>query len=187
MSTKQFYRIRVEYTKEEQEKIEYAKRSIWNEVTKIIIMSVLFAFLGLYKEYIALLVSFLMLRIWIGGIHRETYLSCLLESFCWLLFGILIAKYLCAITHPVVVGVLTIALLCCQQPVQSSKRKTMTKSISSQRKLIGILIAIVCVLISCISSISAEIRMIMICGQLIETLQVTIKNLERREIRWFKS
>lgn len=64
----------------EKMKLDYSIEVLWNELSKLIILLILFSFIGRSKEFIFSFISLLSTRSFSGGVHFKSYKSCLLFS-----------------------------------------------------------------------------------------------------------
>lgn len=76
-------------TIEHAETIKFGLECTLNEVSKIIVYFIIFAFFSLTGYYLVALAFFCVTRIFAGGYHSETYLMCFIVSFSILSVGIL--------------------------------------------------------------------------------------------------
>lgn len=76
------------------EYMEYALHSILDELTKLIIYTILFAFLGKLPQYFFILVVLLPIRWAAGGLHSKTFWGCFSYSLLMFLGLIYIAPLL---------------------------------------------------------------------------------------------
>ena len=68
------------YSENEQDEIAYVMASIIGDLTKIMLLAILFFIIGYLKEYLVATLVISILRVFCGGFHFNTYWSCLLFS-----------------------------------------------------------------------------------------------------------
>jgi len=118
-------------------KIHYALTLLRNEITKLVIIGVIFALVGSGIEFLFSIAMLLPLRTFSGGMHLETNIGCFIYSF---VFFFLAIKVLPALhLHQVVLFFLLFAAaasIAAISPVASYKRpiKTSARRISLKKR-----------------------------------------------------
>lgn len=56
--------------------MDYALRSIWNDVSKLAVYTLLALVMGMHKLFFAVCIPYTVVRIFTGGIHMKTYWGC---------------------------------------------------------------------------------------------------------------
>ncbi len=64
--------------------MEYTLKALINELTKVLMYVVVFAFFGVLSNFLLAYVAFVTVRLFAGGIHCKTYWGCALVSFLML-------------------------------------------------------------------------------------------------------
>ncbi len=75
------YRNKYSFSEEQIQRIQYTLKATWNELSKVLIYSVIFLLLGKTKEFFLVYFCLISLRLFEGGLHFKNYFSCLLSSF----------------------------------------------------------------------------------------------------------
>ncbi|MBE5959132.1 MAG: hypothetical protein E7254_09775 [Lachnospiraceae bacterium] len=87
------------FTNTDYSKIRYVLTIIGSEISKLLIMFVIFGLLDKEKEYIFSVIVLLAIRTNSGGLHFNSYISCLIVSFVVLFLSIIIFPYFIDITQ----------------------------------------------------------------------------------------
>ncbi len=132
----------------EQKFIIYKLKCIFNDFSKFIIISIFFAFVGLFKEFLFASMISIPLRIYSGGLHFKHYLSCFLFSFGYF---ILLIYGLSAISLPIYLSII-LMILCsiinfCLSPIQSASRPPLPIAESQRVKQKSFMLSLYCMLI----------------------------------------
>ncbi|WP_352420139.1 accessory gene regulator B family protein [Proteiniborus sp.] len=73
-------------------KLKYILEVILNELSKIIVLFLIFSFLNEQRSFIYCLISLIPLRAYTGGIHYKTYMGCLIFSGIFFLISIYLSN-----------------------------------------------------------------------------------------------
>lgn len=128
----------------------YYKKCIISEGSKLILFSLIFDLLSLFKEYLIALLILLVLRTNGGGLHCKKYRSCFLLSFSMILGNIVLAHYFAP-----TLKVLCIVLLICLPvmmvlvPITSAYRPNLSTKIVKKSKIITFIFILFFILCSC--------------------------------------
>lgn len=68
------------YTQEQQDEIEYALNVIFFELVKLLLLFIVFSFLGYIKECAIIAATTILCKPYLGGYHEDTQLKCLIAS-----------------------------------------------------------------------------------------------------------
>ncbi len=105
------------------EEIEYGLTSIYLTYTKMIIISVIAIMLGIFKQYLLLLISYNIIRTNSFGLHASKSIYCLITSLVCFIGGVYLCEYISA---PLVIKLLlTIICIIClikYAPADTEKR-----------------------------------------------------------------
>lgn len=132
----------------EQKYIIFKFKCIIYDFSKFIIISIFFAFAGLFKEFLFASMISIPLRIYSGGLHFKHYLSCFLFSFGYFL---LLVYGFSFISLPIYLS--TILMVFCSiinfylSPIQSASRPPLPIAELQRVKQKTVLISLYCMLI----------------------------------------
>lgn len=125
------------YTDSQMNVIRYAWLSIRNDILKLLILTVLAIIIGVWKQFTLVMISYVGIRFFIGGIHRKTFLGCLIDTAAWIGSAMYGASFLashgwliillCEFSTTVIIGIIG--------PVQSPNRKEMDNRTSNRRRI----------------------------------------------------
>ena len=131
-------------------KVRYALELLKNELIKLSILAVLFGLLGCFEKYIFAIALLLPVRVFSGGMHMKTNITCFAYSLGFFALAIVILP-IWPIPTPVLLLFLIVAaaVIAALSPVASHKRpiKTERRRISMKQKTIIFLIVDCIVLI----------------------------------------
>ncbi len=166
------------YTDQEEEKIRYAWLSIRNDLFKIIILWLVAVVLGFNAQFIIVLTAYCSLRMWIGGIHKQTFIGCLVDTGIWIGIGIGCSVFFLRIScwTMICIGIAAMIPILLSGPIQSPKKRPIEQPTKKKRTAIAALIAVFIILVQLAKSIPVEIRSCLLSGLLIESLQVLLIN-----------
>jgi len=130
-------------------KIKYGVECIVSELSKIIIYFILFSLFSLTKEFIIAILFFSSFRIYSGGFHQNTYISCFITSF-FLLFIIIKLPYLIPFTlkTKIILIIVTYILTYVYSPVDHPNKRIKSKKQKNKIKYISIFVLIILSFIS---------------------------------------
>lgn len=78
------YRKNYQFSEEKVQRIEYTLSAMWNEISKVLLYSMIFALLGKWKTFAVVYICLITIRLFAGGIHCGSYFCCLVFSFAFL-------------------------------------------------------------------------------------------------------
>ena len=170
------------FSEKELKIIRYAWLSIRNDFLKLLIITSTAIMVGVGKQYWLVMISYLGIRFFIGGIHRKTFLGCLMDTAVWISGAVLVASILADGGQiPIILcELLAAGLIGGFGPVQSPKRKMMDQKTRKRRKLLAIVICLIIIILSGFSLISANVSAPLCAGMMVEGLQASIIKLQRR-------
>lgn len=121
----------VQYTtlpKVEKEKVKYMIDLLLGEISKLLIMLLLFSVAGYGKPFIQLFLCLSITRIFIGGLHFKTYKGCLFFSIFYCTSAILLSEVCTITTWNFLILILFNALtILTFAPMQSATRPSASK------------------------------------------------------------
>jgi accessory gene regulator B len=130
-------------------KVRYAMNILQNEVTKMIILAVLFTFLGYRDEFFFAVALLLPLRAFSGGMHMSSNVGCIIFSASFFLLAIIVFP-LIAVPKILMFSLtgIAIVLIAVLSPVVSIKRplKTTSRRTVLKRMTLIVLMAVSLVL-----------------------------------------
>ena len=125
---------------EKKEILTYGIIVFMKETGKLCMLCLLFLFMGYFKEFVFAVVNFLMLRTFIGGMHRKTTIGCLIQSFLTIYLCILISRMeLLSGVLPVIIGAVLIVLVILLAPVVAKERAKYPKGKRIQFKIAAVI------------------------------------------------
>lgn len=133
------------FTDLEMKRLNYTLTVFFYEISKFIILAIVFSAAGLFQEYLVSILVLMPIRIFSGGIHFNHYTSCFLFTSAFFTAPILLQSV--SVTEPVRLGILVLCLLTTfligpvtsqKRPPITYKRYTMFRLISSGLLLIYI-------------------------------------------------
>lgn len=128
-------------------RICYAVESIINDLTKLILVLIIGYFTGHIRAFVAVLLTYTVLRPFLGGLHRETYWGCFFSTLCLLLLAMVVVLYTSfgGIYTVIYTGFLSSAGIYLG-PVGSPKKKQIVLESRNRKKAISVVIHIVILL-----------------------------------------
>ena len=162
--------------------IRYAWISIRNDFLKLLIITSTAIMVGVWKQYCLVMMSYLGIRFFIGGIHRKTFLGCLIDTAVWIGGAIWAALFLAnqGQISIILCELLAAGLIEGFGPVQSQNRKMMDKRIRKRRKLFAAVICLIVIILTGLSLIPPYVSAPLCAGMMVEGLQASIIKLQRR-------
>lgn len=145
-----YIKVNSKYSNKELKEIEYGLTGIYLTISKIIIISIIAYFIGIFKEMMIFMLFFNIIRTTAFGLHATKSWICLLTSLITFLGIPLICKYLnINIFIKYLVGVLNISLIYLNAPADTKNRPIVNNKRRKKLKLISTFISIIFI-ISCI-------------------------------------
>lgn len=155
---------------EQIQKIRYALSSVLGELEKCIILCLCFWYLGALEIFFLSLCSVVMLRIFMGGQHRETMLGCFFQSFFTFAIIYILGFYINIVQGAYVVYIVTLVTIWYSTPVLSEKRMAYSKLMQTKFKAKAL--TSLCVLIMIISLLPKEYGNYCVWSILIQNVDV---------------
>ena len=170
------------YTESQMNVIRYAWLSIRNDLLKLLILTLLAIVIGVWKQFALVMISYTGIRFFIGGIHKKTFFSCLIDTAAWIgsaMYGAsLLTSHGCGII--MLLELLAIALIGLFGPVQSPNRKEMDNRTSNRRRILAIGICLTIVGLTGFTLIPTSVSAYLCAGMVVEGLQASIIKTQRR-------
>ena len=131
---------KVELSEVEKEKISYSLTAIFNDLSKLLILLIIFSFLGLFYNFLMISIFSIALRVTIGGFHFRKYWSCLLFTFAYYLIIISINKFI--LNDMILIIIYIVAAFCIiwLAPMTSLERAAIRKTSIGTYKFIAFMI-----------------------------------------------
>ena len=170
-----FYRDSGIFDEEQLELISYAAKSIVNDISKLMILFGFAVFTDTVVLFLMVMVPFITVRIFCGGIHMKTYWGCFLATMGMIVLG-MIGAYGCkeyVDLLKVISGCSILILVGCGPQVSNNKRM-MTEKRRRLFERIGVVIQIVFIVSSCILPIKSIYQAGVLIALLINNLQILI-------------
>lgn len=181
------------YTDYEMAIIKYSITALLSELSKILILGTLFAFIGKFDLFIAASVLLILLRVNGGGYHCKHYITCLLMTACILGAAVICLPLIQITNYSIILLGLTICLFITYYigPVPSPFRpKPDMKLIKRCHNNCFITIFVFIMIVSIFNS-NMAIRPYLIVGfwtTILNTLQLVIAKIIRKgEFAWWKN
>lgn len=109
MTIYNYLKENIGYTDYQIQILRYFFCTICSEISKFILLSIYFLFSNMVREYLFSVILLIFLRFFSGGLHRKTYMGCLLYSFSYLVLSIQLLPQLNISIHNMIFNL----LLCC--------------------------------------------------------------------------
>lgn len=136
-------------TEEEEEIMLYGFESVYILIGKVIIIFLLAAFLGIFKEMLIFLILFSIVRAFAFGLHATKSGICIIvSSICFLGIPYLLTKIELSIIIKIIIGLISIGLIYKNSPADTYKRPIVDPTRRRNLKLTSTIISIVYVILS---------------------------------------
>lgn len=110
-------------------KIRYGLELLKNEIYKLVILLIFFMCIGKFPEYLFSLALLLPVRIYSGGLHMTSNISCFVFSFCFTILSICILPQIkTTASLDAVIYIAAFILIAVLSPFSSPKKPITTKS-----------------------------------------------------------
>lgn len=129
-------------TSVEQDKMHYALSVIISELSKALILFILFGLVGYPLEFLTIYLFTIFLRVNIGGFHFSTYLGCLIFSFIYVILVLLVDTIVIDNLIHITLAALCIIVLSLLAPVISPQRLEIQSNNITILKLRSILMSL---------------------------------------------
>ena len=146
-----YIKKRTKYNKTELLEIEYGLTGIYLTFSKIIIISILSAILGILKEMAIFMIIFNIIRTTAFGLHATKSWICLISSLTFFILLPIVCIYIhINLIGKIIIGLLSVLLIFKNAPADTYKRPIVSKKRRLVLKIISTCIAICFVVISLI-------------------------------------
>lgn len=133
------------------EEIEYGLESLYLTYTKFIVLTGLAIILGIFKEYVILLVAYNVIRTFSFGLHATKSIYCLLSSLICFIGGVYVCEYLyIPLTIKILVSIFCVYCLIRYAPADTEKRPLINKKKREMYKVISVLLGCCYLVLICI-------------------------------------
>lgn len=124
-------------------KLKYSMEIIFNDLSKLAILFILFSIAGYALDFVYSVISLLMIRPFTGGLHFKSYTQCILFTGIFFTLSILLKNHV-IITQYIYFLVFTFSVLIIMMfaPIIGDNRPTYSKKKLYQFKLTGLIILI---------------------------------------------
>lgn len=124
-------------------KLKYSMEVIFNDLSKLVILLILFSIAGYAKDFLYSAIALLTIRPFTGGLHLKTYTQCILFTGAFFIISILL-KNLIYVTQNIYFLLFTISMLLISgfAPIIGDNRPAFSNKKLYQFKLTGIVILI---------------------------------------------
>ena len=127
------------YDETEMDLLEYSYKSIRNDLVKLFLLTGIATLTGVLKEFLVTLFTISSIRVFIGGIHKNSFWGCFIFSFIYISLSMGVAL-LCQ-KHTVylfAIMVITMFVPLNVSPVSSNKKKLLDEQRKALRKKHGL-------------------------------------------------
>lgn len=165
--------LKTEHLRDENstERIRYTISFLLIETEKFLL---LFLFFGVFHQLKGFLIAFftlMSLRVFMGGLHRETILGCVTHTILMFTIILLFASYINVnVIGEYIIFLLAIVLIWITTPLHSEKRITYTSLQKKTFKTKALTVLVILALL--IRNVSITVRSIMLCTILVQLLEV---------------
>lgn len=169
-------------TDEQIQKIEFALKSLLSELVKIVLLVIVFVMLRKVELFMICLCTFLLLRTFMGGLHRNTILGCFFQSLITFAIIVFCAEKTDFMGIGNIVYMLGILSICRYAPIISEKRGNMYSELEKMKfkfRAICSLFLLSIVVNFCSKSIGNAI----LCTIIFQSLEIAIVAITRKEER----
>jgi accessory gene regulator B len=142
-----------QYTKDEEEQVEYALRIIIFEFLKIVAAIIIFSLIGYPTQAIIAIGTMTLVKPYIGGYHEDTQIKCFtatLVIICSIIY--LSASLRLDLIAKLILNAASLYCIWQQAPVINAKMEIKRPELIKRNRIIGITLSIVLTLISIIFS-----------------------------------
>lgn len=111
-----------DFTDFEMQKMNFTISVIKYELSKFLILGIIFALVGLFREYVVLMLTLIPIRTFSGGIHFNHYSSCFLFTAIFSSLPVLLSNIVLPHTIHVIILAVSVSIIYLTGPVTSPKR-----------------------------------------------------------------
>lgn len=160
------------YSDEDIEKLKYGLEGIYLTLTKMIIILILSIILKIWKEVIAILLLFNIIRYFGFGVHAGKSSECLISSIiCFIVIPYIFINISLTEKEIILIGIISLIIFLLFAPADTIKRPLKNKKKRIIRKIVTIIITIIYILISiCINN--PTISLVLTTSVIIEAIMV---------------
>jgi accessory gene regulator B len=122
------------------EKMNYALQTIFNEIFKIIMLIILFRVIGNLNYFLFSMMILLSIRLFAGGLHAHSLLTCLMWTTFFFILTSIIAPLLPKLNPSIyyILSLLNLAIIVIQTPYPNPKRPIKNKKRRQYLKILAI-------------------------------------------------
>lgn len=147
----EYNRKQYSFTEYELAKLKYSVQSILSEISKFLIMVVFFAAIDRLFAFLICTVVLLCIRSYAGGLHFETYRSCLIFTFSFFIAIIGLGGYVLLSPSFIMVAMaISLVLNIALSPIVSKNRPTYAKAKLLQCKIISSAVIVLVMVYLCL-------------------------------------
>lgn len=169
-----------ELSEKEKQAIYWGYKLIGTELSKFIILLIIFIIIGKWGEFLISIAMLLPLRCNIGGLHFKTYRTCLLVTFSIFIVAIIILpKFILTKVKVILLMFLCLILTLIIGPIINPTRPSLSKFQIKKSKKRAAIIFVIYTILYCIFPDNQYI----ICGIWItieQTIQLLLAKIQRR-------
>lgn len=167
---------------DDQAKLLYSLRVIIGDLSKLVILYIVFFTVNRSAEYLMALLALSIIRLYTGGLHFKTYTGCLLFTFLFFASSIYLASSnLVSQSGLIVIELTSLFFIALFSPITSKNRPDYSAKKRLQFKIIGC-IAVILHLIGFVATKNNPYFMISIWVIFLQSIQLMIaKGVENRE------
>lgn len=133
----------------ELDKIRYGLEAIYLTITKLIVISIAAYFIGIFKEYVLLLLTFNGMRLFGFGVHAKKSSHCLVSSaLFFLIFPIICKILIIPKLIKIIISVPLILLVLIFAPADTEKRPLKIKKKRIIYKVLATIMAVIYIVLS---------------------------------------
>lgn len=124
-------------------KLKYSLEVLINEISKLLILLILFSVAGKTKEFIYSLLALITIRPFAGGLHFKSYAGCLVFSGIFFASSMFLNNNIYLASNIPIIFILLIATILFIAPITSENRPVYSKEKLLQFKLISLAIILI--------------------------------------------
>lgn len=169
------YKLANQICGETNEIVRYGINVLINGLEKMTILILIFYLLGYIKTFIISACIMCILRIWMGGTHRNSIFGCLMQSFIIFLMINIICNHINPESLEITISMISIiSLVICYCPIINSKRGLYNERIKTKFKIKSI----ICILlINLVAFYCNSYENVVVTCELVEILDVVFAKI----------
>lgn len=126
------------------DRIKYGLEGIYLTITKMVVLLMVSIILGIFKEFVLIILLFNIIRFFAFGLHFDNSISCLITSGLLIIGSTLCAKYLMIpFEIKILIIFISLFLLLIYAPADTKKRPIVSKKKRLNLKIYSLLIGII--------------------------------------------